>query len=259
MRGNGFLGLALVALGAAACGSTVEGASSDGEGGSGNGSNTGNSGNQTTVIETDCGEVDVACPAMRPFAGSPCEGDLQCTYVEDNGFTTWTSTCLSGAWTSSASCGEEPIGGTCGGTPPTAEACSNPFGGTLEASVEIGPASEEIFRPFFDGEEVSIEWGGQGSPMVFYRLKLGGPELPTCVGLTVSVESPLFFEPFPYTDSVVLRCGQSLSMYTIVPYGECTTTEGTFDATVRVTVAGVGEVVRVLRVPMEALCGGQFG
>lgn len=242
--------------GSLACGSSVDGGGSDDEGEGGGGS--GNVPNEPSVIETDCGSVDTSCPSVRPFVGSPCQGNLQCSYVEEGGFTTWQASCINGAWTASATCEEEPLGGTCGGVPPPAEACTAPFSGTLDASVEIGPATEDLFRAFYDGEPVAIEWGGQGSAMVFYRLKLAGPELPTCVGLTITLESPMFTEPLPQEATVVLRCGQSLSMYSVIPSGDCTSSEPMFEATLRVLVDGVGEVAQPVQLPTEALCGG-FG
>jgi hypothetical protein len=234
---------------AAGCGETAASASG---GGGGGGHDRGEQGGEAAV-ETGCGDGDVTCPDDRPFAGSPCEGDLVCEYVEDGGKTVWTTTCIDGKWDLYASCEVLPEG--CQLIPPPAEACDEPFQGSLDATVEVGPASEETFRSFTDGEPIEIVWGAQGSAMMFYRIKLTGPELPTCIGTTVSFDSPAFVEAIPGHGTVVLRCGQSLSMFTIIPYGECVMGEEHFDATFRLAVDGVGEVAQPLRIPYAALCG----
>lgn len=245
------LATALAIAAASGCGTAPSDAASAGAGSSGSGE--GGRGGET-VIETDCDAGDEVCPETRPFEGAPCEGELECEYIEDAGQTTWVITCVDGAWSSWASCELLPTG--CQQIPPPAEACEPPFEGVLEAKAEVGPASEETFRPFEDGELIEIVWGAQGSAMLFYRLKLDGPELPTCVALTVSFESAAFVEAIPGHETVVLRCGQSLSIYTIIPYGECAGDDPSFDATFRVLVHGIGEVVQPVRIPTEALCGG---
>lgn len=205
------------------------------------------------VLQTNCGAIDESCPAERPFAGAPCAEGLTCEYVEDGGQTTWELTCEDGAWSAWASCELLPTG--CQIIPPPAEACDTPFDGDVEAEIELGPAAEEAFRPFFEGEEVAIVWGAQGNSMLFYRVKLTGPELPICVALTVRLESPVFEDAFPGHETVVLRCGQSLSIYTIIPYGDCASDDEYFDASFRVDVQGVGSVSKSLKLPYEALCG----
>lgn len=207
------------------------------------------------VVESGCGKVDDSCPTERPFAGAPCAGPLECEYVEDAGKTTWILTCVDGAWSPWASCELMPDG--CVLIPPPAESCDDPFSGSLQAQIEIGPAGEETFRPFVDSEEIDIVWSTipQFDPVFFYRLKLTGTQLPTCVGLTVNLESPVFVDAFPGEETVVLRCGESLGMYAFVPYGECVVGESHFDATLRIDVHDVGSVAKEIQLPYEALCG----
>lgn len=140
--------------------------------------------------------------------------------------------------------------------PPT-EACDGPFQGELEgALVFVGPPGEGEFRPFEDGESVPIEVGGQGLAMIFFRMQMVGEDLPACAIVTTTIAA----EPVP-TESFKrvtrFRCGESLSSYVIIPFGDCTPTEPV-DTTLTIDIEGVGATEVVLSVPPEGFCGG-FG
>ncbi len=150
---------------------------------------------------------------------------------------TWTYHCQAMAWTGMSDCDPMMILG--GGCPvgPLAEACRPPFAGTLTgATVEIGAAGADAFRPLTDGEMVSLITGGQGSPMVGFRVRVNGADLPRCVSATTTlmVDSTT---PSPEMRSLTLHCGTTLPVYQIVP-DPCDSAMHTLD--VRVDVAGVG-------------------
>jgi hypothetical protein len=123
--------------------------------------------------------------------------------------------------------------------------------------LEVGPVEMgQPFRPYEQGESPEIVWGGQGSAMVFYRIAVDGQELPGCVEVDASL-TPVGLSPESLKGNVRLRCGESLRLYLIVPYGTCEETEPV-DTVLHVEVAGVGTTEVTLQVPPEAFCGG-FG
>lgn len=113
-----------------------------------------------------------------------------------------------------------------------------PFMGTSSGgSVEVGPVGTGPFRPFESGERIRPDFGGQGATMLFYRVRIGGAELPTCVSVTATVALDGMAAP-PGTIPVKLRCGQSLRVFSIFPDNPCEFR----DYTVRLdlSVEGVG-------------------
>lgn len=166
----------------------------------------------------------------------------------------WTLTCVDDAWEARATCDEEPRGGVCF-LPSGAETCDTPFDGSSTGSVEVGPGSAVgAFRPFTEGELVDVEVGGQGSAMVWYRVRVEGEDLPTCVRVTTVLDATAVDFPQEIVRDVVLRCGASSDMFTIVPLGNCTRTGQPIAMTLTVDVQGLGQVRRSVRVPEEAVC-----
>lgn len=236
-----------------ACTSEVEGDPAA-QGGGGTGGGGGQSSGSGAGEPVDCDAPQTSCPASMPFPGGPCDDGLSCDYQED-GFE-WDWTCQDGVWSGQANC-DMLVGGTCPIAPP-AETCSDPFAGQLsQAVLEVGPVEMgQPFRPFDAGESPEVVWGGQGSAMVFYRIAVDGEELPSCVEVDASL-TPVGFSPESLKHNVRLRCGESLRLYLIVPFGTCEETEPV-DTVLRVEVAGVGATEATLAIPPEAFCGG-FG
>lgn len=244
----------------AACASDPEGgnaAEDDGGGAAGAGDQGGSEGYSDGYGGEGPASCDAPmdrCPTDMPFSGGPCTPGLSCDYPDPGGIS-WSFTCPSGAWQGTNSCDEELLG--CSPTPPQAETCPSPFSGEMSAELQIGPAdSSAAFRPFEEGETPEIQWGGQGSAMIFYRIQLDGEDLPDCVQID-STLTPVGLYEESLVSNVRLRCGESLSLYIIVPYGTCEETEP-IDSVLRVAIEGIGQTEVTLSVPPDAFCGG-FG
>jgi hypothetical protein len=237
--------------GLAACDSETA-AGEAGEGGEG-GNGAGAGGGSGAGEPVDCDAPETSCPASMPFPGGPCEGSLSCDYTEDT--VEWAWSCDAGRWDGAPNCDE-----LLGGCPisPAAEACADPFSGSMSgAVVEVGPVEAgTAFRAFTEGEEPNIQWGGQGSAMVFYRVAIDGDEVPSCVDVDASL-TPVGLSAESISTAVRLRCGESLRLYLVVPFGTCEETEN-IDTVLRVAVDGIGETEVTLSIPPDAFCGG-FG
>jgi hypothetical protein len=198
-----------------------------------------------------CGVPDTSCPAAQPHPGAPCEGSLACTYGDPD--IPWHFACADGRWD-----GEPDCSMVVGGCPPPepAEGRGPAFTGQLPAGVEIGPAVVlgETFRPYQPNEPIEVVWGGQGSAMIYYRLALDTDAPPTCVNVRATIAAP-GIPPETSTETVRLRCGESLRMYVVVPAGPCEGSTAPVDTTVHVEVDGVGEADVTLAVPADAFCG----
>ncbi|MEZ4446739.1 MAG: hypothetical protein R3B72_47110 [Polyangiaceae bacterium] len=232
---------------ATACTSQVAGTGGGGggEGGQGVGGGTGASGGSTPE---NCNEPDTSCPTAMPFSGGLCEGNLTCPYEDD---IPWTWTCTDGFWTGEPGCNQFE-----GGCPPPipAETCSNPSTATLSGiSVQVGPIElGQPFRPYAAGELVNIEWGLQGAPMVFFHVRLEGDQVPNCVDVTATLSSD-GLEPTVLGSPVTLHCGESLRLYSIVPFGNCGPTEPV-PSSLTIDVAGIGSTTAAISIPAEAFC-----
>jgi len=246
----------LIALGAAtlvACG----GSSTDGQPASGGAGGVGGSGGSGGEGAAACGVPDLACPAAKPYPGATCQVSSSCEYPVGDQMNTWTYTCESGRWQAVASCNAPPGGGC--PIPPLAEKCDTPFTGSASgAAIEIGIADpSQPFRSFQDGEEINMLWGGQGSPMVPYRVRVSGVDA-SCIRidttLTLAAKSAA-----PTPNAIVLRCGESLSIYDIVPVDllDCQVNEQLVDLDILVEVQGVGSATAhvTLQNPGCALSG----
>ena len=185
-----------------------------------------------------CTIPDTTCPLDQPLAGAACDTAMPCTYPDPGGTYTWTYACEGSAWAGTSSCDPTmvPPGGSCP-VGPLVESCRPPFAGTISgATVEIGDPGAGPFRPLTTGERVSLITGGQGSPMLGFRVRVSGPSIPRCVSATTSmtVESnPSAVE----MRSMALHCGTTLPAFQIVP-DVCDGALHTLD--IRVDIAGIG-------------------
>jgi hypothetical protein len=189
-----------------------------------------------------CGEPDRSCPTDSPYPGAPCEGDLMCEYDS------FLYECLGTSWSAI---------GCPGCSPPLVDGCRDPFAGSLSgATVEIGTGGFEPFRPLRDGDRAGIVLGGQGLPMIEFRMRIDHAEPPDCV----SMNAMLTYEGMtvPSMTPVRVRCGQTLGTFIILP--ECPFEPRLYDVTLSVDVPGVGSVTRNLQI-MGGMCprGGKTG
>jgi hypothetical protein len=200
--------------------------------------------------DANCSAPDTSCPSEMPFPGAPCTGALACDY--DDPVTPWHWDCVDGRWSGTPDC-SEIVGGACG-VPESAEACPGPFSGTLSgATVAIGPSEVgKPFRAFQSGEPAEIVWGPQGGAMIFYRVQVDGADVPGCVSITITV-TPTGMSPHSVERPVRLRCGETLSMYEVLPEGGCVSSDPV-ETMIRVEVAGVGTAEVILVVPGDAFC-----
>ncbi len=199
----------------------------------------GNNGNQDAAVVADasveCTVVDQNCPDIRPYAGGLCEGELTCSYPEES-MTTWTFTCSEqGEWIGDCE-SNAPDG--CSGIP-LSKTCENPFDGNREdTAVEIGPVSiTEPFRTFTNDEMIDVVWGGQGLPMLAYRIRLVGGDDLGCISVNTTLEiggNVIQSGAIPST----LRCGQTPTVYTILDGDICD--DRIYDLEVEVVIDGIG-------------------
>jgi hypothetical protein len=230
---------ALLAIGTAACSSTV-----DPQGGSGGGGSGAGGGNDA------CGTPDTSCPPEQPHPGAPCAGDLVCGYGDE--VVPWNLECIDGRWEGEPDC--SMVVGGCP-IPEPAEGCEGAFAGQMPGTLRIGPADTigEAFHAYAASEPVEVHWGGQGSAMIFYRLALDADAPPGCVAVRTTISAPGIM-PETQSQTVRLRCGESLRMYVVVPAGSCDGSTTPVTTTVHVKVDGITETDVVLSVPADAFC-----
>ena len=78
--------------------------------------------------------------------------------------------------------------------------------------------------------------------MIEIRVRVAGVEAPDCVFARFTITGPSG-KGEPTVDRMKLRCGQSLSLFAIVPGGDelgCSESPGTMDLHVEVEIQGVG-------------------
>ncbi len=247
MRYLAQLGLLTLAL-TTACGSDADaGSGTGGTAGAGGGA-AGSGGSGATGASggaggsAACFVPDTTCPADRPLSGAACAMTDMCQYEDPNKVDTWTYQCESGRWNGEATC--EPIlGGGCP-VPPLVEKCTGPFDGNKSgASVEIGPVEPGPFRPFKDGEEAPLTWGGQGSPMISFRIKATGADDVSCA--RVDTTATIGGLPGSHASAIKLHCGESLTIFTIV---DAPCDPGEHAVEFKVDVRGVGTATANLKI-----------
>lgn len=238
MAHRSFLRLVLaLTLPLAACSGSVQDA--EGTGGAG-GSGGGGGG---------CALPDVACPAKAPFPGASCDLGDSCKYPVGDGVNTWTYSCQEGRWSGQSTC-EGAIGGGCP-VPPLVETCDQPFSGHASgAKIEIGAADPtQPFEALEEGAELGLTWGGQGSPMVGYRIRVTGVEA-GCVRADTTLSAA--GKPGASTPgAIALHCGgESLSVLGIFPIESvCEVSPNEkVDLEIAIDVQGVGSVKRKFKV-----------
>jgi len=181
-----------------------------------------------------------SCPesVFDIYPDGPCAGELTCSYDIYEGLEVWYFTCTDGRLVMTYDC--IGIGGACGITPP-AEACLDPYdAGATGDGVQIGPPTlTEAFAPFEDGQMIPVAWGGQGSPMVEFRLALDTIETIDCISYQLTAETSAGTNA-QTAGTVRLRCGDSLAMYLVLPTEVIDCDEGVFDLHLELTVEGFG-------------------
>ncbi|MBX3131494.1 MAG: hypothetical protein KF718_32555 [Polyangiaceae bacterium] len=184
-----------------------------------------------------CDAPDTVCPASLPHVGGPCAVPERCDYER------WAFECHAGHWV--AFCGASGV--EC--VPTLAESCS-PVDAEPRAGgrVEVGPGSAAPFRPFAEGELISLTWGAQGAPMIPYRLRVVHPEPPSCARVTARIEVGTVTAP-ETVSNVRMRCGESLLVHEIFPGELASCSPEPLDVWLTVAVAGVAEQRRRLKVP----------
>lgn len=191
---------------------------------------------------------DAACPTKPPFPGARCELADACQYPVGDGMNTWTYSCSQGRWTGEATC--EGIVGGCP-VPPLVETCNDPFAGHANgATIEIGAADpSKPFEPLPEGSELALTWGGQGSPMVGYRLRVSGLDA-SCIRADTTLSAA--GKPSASTPTAIaLHCGgESLGVYGIFPLESvCDLPENQLiDFEIAIDVQGAGAVKQTFKV-----------
>ena len=204
-----------------------------------------------------CGGLATTCPPELPHHGAPCSGALECPYpvANDPLDTVHTATCnADGRFTITTDCG--PIlGGSCA-IPPLTEACLDPFEGQLGgATVAAGPVTDGTFEAFSPGDSAPVVWGGQGSPMLAFRLSITDADEVTCANVRTQIAID-GVDTVDATQPVVFRCGETLLIYVILPASPLDCEERLFELDVKVDVPGVGSTEATLNVQGGQNCFG---
>jgi len=195
-----------------------------------------------------CFAGDTGCPAEAPEVGSSCGSDFRsCVYETVDG----SLDCADGRWTHEGEYPGDYI-------PPFAETCLDPFEGTLSgAEILLGPSQAGPFRPFADCEEYRLEWGPQGGAMVPFELRVVGEDVPECV--IVETRLSVGDHVFDGTGNrVALHCGESLLVYTVIPWdlqSALCTAPDVVVMKLEVTVQGIGSTFARVQVPSPGECG----
>jgi len=194
-----------------------------------------------------CDAPQTACPPTLPFDGAPCDLDTNCEYDPQEG-EHWTYACVDGAWVGAVEC--MLAGGGC--VPPLVETCETPVRDHGAGVVEIGPVGDGPFRPFMDGEEADVTVGGQGSPMIEFRVRTVD-DAPACTEMVTTLRTSI-------TDDVIgrarlrTRCGESLGVFTIMPVVIDCPPHPMTDFELEVELTGIGSTTASLTVASSVFC-----
>ncbi|MCK6537658.1 MAG: hypothetical protein L6Q84_32195 [Polyangiaceae bacterium] len=200
-----------------------------------------------------CWDVASACPSSPPYEGSPCDLPGTCSYPPHP----YEYSCPAGRW--AATCMANADGQTC--VPPFGESCASPSSTPLsDAIIEIGAGdSATAFAPLADGAKVDVIWGGQGSPMVAFRVRVTGSGVGDCA----LVAHKLALGPYQgaeYKTAVRLHCGESLVVYDILPIDQaCPNPPVPSDVTLTVKVFGKEQSLKLDWANAACPKGGGFG
>jgi len=195
-----------------------------------------------------CGEPETSCPTDRPYEGGACNLTGSCAYVIESGIHEWTFECTGGTWSGSATVCAPGAG--C--VPPLAESCDAPVRDHGVGTVQIGPVTAGPFVPFADGDEASIVFGGQGSPMLQFRVRTS-TDAPSCVELISTLRTTVAEDVIDRA-RLRLHCGASLGIFTILPIAVDCATPGPVDVELQVDITGIGSTTATLSVPGDVFC-----
>jgi hypothetical protein len=196
-------------------------------GGAGGGAPTGGAGG----ADAGCGHLDTLCPPGPPFPGAPCAllPPGQCSYGGE------VFQCIEGHW-------QHLCLGGC--APPMSETCAPIMTEPLPGStLELGHVAGPTFAAYQDGQPMDVIWGGQGTPMLGFRVRVTAPgSAPSCV-LTETTLTAGTGSTAPTKLPVRLRCSESLAVYTIAPVElvPCDSTGKQVTLGLSVSVEGVGQ------------------
>ncbi len=224
-------------------GTMTEADASGGEGGHASGGEGGHAsgGEGGHRPAPECSAVLEACPdeATPPQPGQRCAPALSCDYTRSDSGNLWHFTCGDGVVVFNEECTGSPSPGSSCGVPPLAQYCERPdLQPTPQAVVDFGPAGGTSFRPFADGESVTAEVGGQGSPMLAWRLSIVGTDDVGCVAYTSRVRLASGDPATESSGQVQLHCGGSATIYTVLDPAVCS---GAL-ISMEVSIEGKGEV-----------------
>ncbi|MSP74341.1 MAG: hypothetical protein EXR76_19600 [Myxococcales bacterium] len=206
-------------------GTMTEADASGGEGGHASGGEGGHAsgGEGGHGPAPECSAVLEACPdeATPPQPGQRCAPALSCDYTRPDTGNLWHFTCGDGVVVFEEECPDPAPGGSCG-VPPLAQYCERPdLQPTPQAVVDFGPAGGRSFRPFADGDSVTAQVGGQGTPMLAWRLSIVGTDDVGCVAYTTRVRLASGGPALESSGQVQLHCGGSATIYTVLDPAVC--------------------------------------
>jgi hypothetical protein len=200
-----------------------------------------------------CWDVATACPSTPPYEGARCAVADTCSYSKS----LYEYHCVGERW--GAVCVGAGGGSSC--VPPFSETCDSPSSGPVSGiTLELGDGdASQPFVPWADGATVDAVWGGQGSPMLAYRLRVTGAEVSDCALVAHKLSLGTFQGP-ETKRPVRLHCGESLVLYDILPLDQaCDQPPPPTDVTLEVTVFGHTKAVKLTWPTAACPLGGGFG
>lgn len=217
---------------------------SSGEGTTGGGGSGGQPG---------CWDVASECPGTPPYTGAHCDVSDTCSYPASP----YEFSCIAGRW--GANCVGAGGGSSC--VPPLGESCAEPSSTPIAgAALEIAngdPASD--FVPLADGAPIDVIWGGQGLPMVSFRVRVSGQGAPDCALLShkLSIGGHAGAE---YKLPLRLHCGESLIVYSILPLDQaCANPPVSNEVTLELGALGSKQTFNLTWTDAACPKGGGFG
>lgn len=204
-------------------------------------------GGDTDAGMLTCDAPETSCPPTLPFEGAPCDLADNCEYDPQEG-EHWTYSCTDGVWIGTVEC--MLLGGGC--VPPLVETCETPVRDHGAGTVEIGPVSDGAFRPFMDGEEADVTIGGQGSPMIQFRIRTVD-DAPACTEMVTTLRTPVADDVVGRT-RLRIRCGESLGVFTVMPVVVDCPPGPTTQFELEVELTGIGSTTATLTVDSMVFC-----
>jgi hypothetical protein len=203
--------------------------------------------------QTACWEVDTSCPSSPPYAGAHCEVSEPCSYPSNP----YEYRCEAGRW--GALCVGAGGGSSC--VPPFGESCDSPSSKPISGvGLEIASGDPSTpFTPLADGAPLEVIWGGQGSPMIAYRVRVSGGDVPACALLAHKVALGPYAGAETKT-AVRLHCGESLVVYDILPLDQaCPNPPVPTEVTLDISAFGQNKSLKLDWANAACPKGGGFG